>query len=177
MPCMSFVNFHSPWRQIDKFWYRTLNCSIFSFISLTVHYSLLCIHLTFIFSPTGILANSIQKYFVTTNFILYVKLYFVMFYWMCKPECCFLVQKLMPYVVTAKIVAALLKIKLREVLNTISLKYMSHNDFLMMPVFWSELLIVLLNSHPYLLNYLLTYLLTHSFHGAESFLRNWLVLS
>jgi len=35
----------------------------------------------------------------------------------------------MLYVVTPKRVAALLKIKLREVLNTISLQYMSHNDF------------------------------------------------
>lgn len=63
------------------------------------------------------------------NFILCAKLYFIVFYRMCKPKCCFLVQKLMLYVVTAKRVAALPNIKLREVLNTISLKYMSHNDF------------------------------------------------
>jgi len=35
----------------------------------------------------------------------------------------------MLYVVTAKRVAALLKVKLRELLNTVSLKCMSHNDF------------------------------------------------
>jgi hypothetical protein len=59
----------------------------------------------------------------------------------------------MLYVVTAKRVAALLKIKLREVPNIISLKYFSHNDFFMMPAVWSELLIVLLNSLTYLLTY------------------------
>jgi len=48
---------------------------------------------------------------------------------MCKPKCCFLVQKLMLCVVTAKRAAALLKIEFKVVLNMISLKYLSCKDF------------------------------------------------
>jgi hypothetical protein len=104
----------------DKFWYRTLNCSLLS-PSFHIQFIIYCYALIwpFIFSLIGRLTNSIQKS-VSTNFILYTKLHYVMFYWVCKSKCCCLVQKLMSHVVTA--IAALLQVKFREVLNTISLQ-------------------------------------------------------
>jgi hypothetical protein len=148
----------------DKFWYRTLNRSILSpsfHVQFIIHYYAFI--RPFIFSPTGRLTNAIQKCFKTTNFILYAKLYFVTFCWMCKPKCCLLVQKLMSHVVTAERVAALWKIKFRVVLNKISLKCMPCDNFSYDAnnlVWVTDSTVEFTSLLTYLLNYLLTYLLT-----------------